>query len=163
MTTHYTHQKNGGRFELLQDGITVDGLDVELIQYQADGSDQPQLIAATKWQSEYRLLLPLECHHCAGTGIDPKKTKAPCGWCFGSGLLDAQGNPITKDSATSDQLKELIQSLRQQAERAEYRLMNLMELPGVKEIASRASAAAMRDQVYPDNNHGSLGQAYRGD
>lgn len=163
MTTLYTHQKSGGRYQLLQSGIAVDGLDVELIQYQADGSDQPQLMAATKWQAEYRQINPLECHHCAGTGIDPKKTKAPCGWCHGVGLLDAKGEALTRDNETADALHQMLTQLKTRAERAEYQLQNLLALPGVKELASRASAAAMRDQVYPDNNHGPLGQAYRGD
>lgn len=139
--TNHTHKTKSGAFLLLNEHVHVEGLEQSLAQFCQPPDEAPQLMLKEKWQTEYRPLLPLEYHHCAGKGIDPKKTKAPCGWRFGSGLLDAQGNPITKDSATSDQLKELIQSLRQQAERAEYRLMNLMELPGAKEIASHASVA----------------------
>lgn len=163
MTAHYTHIKNGGLYHLLQSGITVDGLDVELIQYQSDGSDQPQLMADSKWQAEYRPINPLECHYCAGTGIDPKKTKAPCGWCHGVGLLDAKGDALTRDNDTADALHQMFQELNLRAERAEHQLQQVLELPGVKEIVSRVSAEAMCKQVYQDNNYGPMGQAYRGD
>ncbi|SFB79971.1 hypothetical protein SAMN05660443_0203 [Marinospirillum celere] len=173
MTT-YTHNQNGGKFELLDQGQLVDGLDAQLVSYQAEDAEAPAMMTLEKWQAEYRPLAALECHHCGGTGKDPKRKSAregqglDCGYCHGSTLLDAKGDAITRDNETSDQLRDYITGLKNQIHHLQHELDYVKSVPGVSQTIesfkaqgiTNAMAEAYRKE---ENQIGPGGACYRGD
>ena len=161
---HYTHKQTGGVFKLIDDSIVVQGLaNTTLVQIKpANDKEPPLFITSQKWQHEYRQLLPLECHYCGGTGKDPAKTNMPCGYCYGSSLLNASGDPITKCDKTSDLVRQLISTLKKTIDQQAATITTLRNLPGVAELERQASIPS-RQQVHPDNNRGPGGSILRGD
>lgn len=173
MTT-YTHHQNGGKFELLGQGQLVEGLDAQLVSYQAEDAEVPALMTLEKWQAEYRPLAALECHYCGGTGKDPKRKLAregqglDCGYCHGSTLLDAKGDAITRDAETSDQLREYITGLKRQIHHLQHEVDYMKSIPGVNRTVKTFKAQAISDSVAEDyrkaeNQNGPGGSCYRGD
>lgn len=161
---HYTHKQTGGVFNLIDDSIVVQGLsNTTLVQIKPANDKEPLIfITSQKWQREYRQLLPLECYYCGGTGKDPAKSSMPCGYCFGSSLLDINGDAITKCDKTSDQLLKLISTLRQTINHQAATIGTLRSLPGVTQLEKQASLPSSKD-VYPDNNRGPGGSKFCGD
>lgn len=158
----FTHKYQGGIYQLINDVVEVEGLDQTLVQYIDNKSQPPKLMLLTKWSAEYRQLLPLECHYCGGTGKDPAKTNMPCGYCYGSSLLNASGDPITKCDKTSDLVRQLISTLKKTIDQQAATIATLRSLPGVAQLEKQASIPTSQ-QVHPDNNRGPGGSKYCGD
>lgn len=158
----YTHKRQGGVFKLVNQSVEVEGLDQTLVQYSQDSDPTPKLMLQAKWQSEYRQLLPLECHYCGGTGKDPAKTNMPCGYCYGSSLLNFTGDPLTKCDKTSDLVRQLISTLKKTIDQQAATITTLRSLPGVTQLERQASFPTSQ-QVHPDNNRGPGGAKFCGD
>lgn len=161
---HYTHKQTGGVFNLIDDSIVVQGLaNTTLVQIKPANDKEPLIfITSQKWQREYRQLLPLECYYCGGTGKDPAKTNMPCGYCYGSSLLNFTGDPLTKCDKTSDLVRQLISTLKKTIDQQAATITTLRSLPGVTQLERQASFPASQ-QVHPDNNRGPGGAKFCGD
>jgi len=158
----YTHKENGGLYHLVSDAMPVDGLDhrtaiVLYVRFEGSTEFPPQAMTKANWDFNMRPLQPLECHHCLGKGHPLKAPKKVCGYCNGSTVLDAQGNAITSDNETADQLKTYITDLRQRTWNAERRINALLSTPGIDQFLQQNADQKMRDAIYPSNNNGPFG------
>lgn len=143
----FTQTDTGEKYILHRSDIPVTGLEITLVEYAPAASpNDKQLMPSDKWLSEmHQPLHALECPHCLGTSRDPKRPQKPCGPCFGTGFLSAQGEALTKDTATADALLEVSKLIRHQAAELKH-LQRIANDPDVKEVLLNKQWAGVGDE-----------------
>ena len=164
MTQPFTRIGSRDTFILLRSDIPVDGMpDLFLVEYApANDPEQVRMMPVTTWNKEmFRPLHPLVCSHCGGSGKDRDRPVKPCGYCFGSGWVNCEGEPLTRDTSTADtllQVSRLIQELSQQANK-----LNHPRVQALFEEMETEAIARSETQWRNGKGAGPSGQRHTGD